>query len=405
MDPIRVIVQNCVGCSLCVKSCPYNAIALSGPVGAKLDRPTAVIDLGVCTLCVACVEACKRYQAIVITRRTFKGQDIKKYTGIAILAEHRRGKLGSVVPEIIGAARELQKELSAPVCAVLVGSGVRKFTDELLSYGVDEVWMIDNPGIGDFDEDVHAELVAEILMEKKPEIFLGGGTVVGRSLLPRVAAKILTGLTADCTELSIDTATMLLRQTRPAFGGNIMATILTQNHRPQMATVRHKVMTPAEKVARPRGTVIDLNHIPVPPSKLEFLEFVEEKSATVNLVEADVIVSGGRGIKDPKNFELIEKLALATGGAVGASRAAVDAGWIPYSHQVGQTGKTVKPKVYIACGISVAIQHLAGMKGADVIVAINSDPSAPIFDVAHFGIVGDLFKVVPELMKRLENGT
>jgi electron transfer flavoprotein alpha subunit len=404
MDPIRVIVQNCVGCSLCVKSCPYDAITLSGPVGARLDKPTAVIDLGTCTLCGACVEACKRYQAIVITRRTFKGQDVQQYSGIAILAEHRLGKLGSVVPEIIGAARELQKDLSSPVSAVLVGNGVRKFTDELLSYGVDEVWMIDNPSIGDFDEDVQADLVAEILMEKKPEIFLGGGTVVGRSLLPRVAAKILTGLTADCTELSVDPATMLLRQTRPAFGGNIMATILTQNHRPQMATVRHKVMKPAEKVASPKGTVIELNHIPVPVSKLEFLEFVEEKTATVNLVEADVIVSGGRGIKDPKNFELIEKLALATCGAGGASRAAVDAGWIPYSHQVGQTGKTVKPKVYIACGISGAIQHLAGMKGADMIVAINSDPNAPIFDVAHFGIVGDLFKVVPELVKRLEAG-
>jgi electron transfer flavoprotein alpha subunit len=404
MDPIRVIVQSCVGCNLCVKACAYGAIELTGPVGAREGKPTAVIDLVKCTLCGSCVEACKRYKAIVITRSTFKGQDVKKYSGICVFAEHRLGKLVSVVPEIVGAARELQKELSAPVTAILVGSGVRKYTDDLLSLGVDEIWMIDDPSIGDFDEDVQAELVAQILMEKKPEIFLGGGTVVGRSLLPRVAAKILTGLTADCTELSIDPSTMLLRQTRPAFGGNIMATILTQNHRPQMATVRHKVMKPASKVENPQGKVIELKHIPVPKTKLEFLEFVEEKMSTVNLVEADVIVSGGRGIKDPKNFALIEKLALATGGAVGASRAAVDAGWIPYSHQVGQTGKTVKPKVYIACGISGAIQHLAGMKGSDMIVAINSDPAAPIFDVAHYGIVGDLFQVIPELVKRLEDG-
>jgi electron transfer flavoprotein alpha subunit len=435
MDPIRVITENCTACSLCVKACSYAAIALSGPPVAKTGKPSAVIDLAKCTICGACVEACKRFKAIVITRVTFKGQEIKAYSGVAVLAEHRRGKLASVVPEIIGAARELKKELaeaekaatgtpaqgadgqaaagaspssgdqaSAPVCAILVGSGVKRFTDELLSYGVDEVWMIDNPAIGDFDEDVQAELVAQIIMERKPEIFLGGGTVVGRSLLPRVAAKILTGLTADCTELAIDSATKLLKQTRPAFGGNIMATILTQNHRPQMATVRHKVMKPADKVGQPTGKVIEITHIPVPKSKIEFLEFVEEKGETVNLVEADVIVSGGRGIKDPKNFAVLEKLALATGGALGASRAAVDAGWIPYSHQVGQTGKTVKPKVYIACGISGAIQHLAGMKGSDMIIAINSDPSAPIFDVAHYGIVGDLFQVVPELTKRLENG-
>jgi electron transfer flavoprotein alpha subunit len=404
MDPIRVITENCTACTLCLKACSYDAISMTGAPEPKAGRPTAVIDLAKCTICGACVDACKRFKAIVITRVTFKGQDIKQHSGIAVLAEHRRGRLASVVSEIVGAARELQKELSSPVIAVLVGNGVRAYTGELLSYGVDEIWMIDNPAIGDFDEDVQTDLIAEIIMEKKPEIFLGGGTIVGRSLLPRVAARILTGLTADCTELSIDPSTMFLRQTRPAFGGNIMATIITQNHRPQMATVRHKVMKPADKVASPKGTIIEFPHIKVPKPRVEFLEFVEEKTATVNLVEADVIVSGGRGLKDPKNFALIEKLALAAGGAVGSSRAAVDAGWIAYSHQVGQTGKTVKPKVYIACGISGAIQHLAGMKGSDMIIAINSDPNAPIFDVAHYGIVGDLFQVVPELTRRLENG-
>ncbi len=410
MDPIRVITENCIGCKLCVKACAYGAIEVPAPpAGAvtadgKPVRGKAVIDLAKCTLCGSCVEACKKYQAIEIIRSTFKGQDVKSYSGICVFAEHKMGKLASVVPEIIGAALELKKTKPEPVSAILVGAGVKSLAPELLSYGVDEVWMIDNPSIGDFDEDVQAELVSRIITEKKPEIFLGGGTVTGRSLLPRVAAKILTGLTADCTELSIDPSTKLLKQTRPAFGGNIMATILTQSHRPQMATVRHKVMNPAAKVAAPKGTIIDLSHIPVPKSKIEFLEFVEEKAGTVNLVEADVIVSGGRGLKDPKNFSVLEPLVKVTGGAMGASRAAVDAGWIQYSHQVGQTGKTVKPQVYIACGISGAIQHLAGMKGADMIIAINSDPNAPIFDVAHFGLVGDLFQVVPELVKRLSNG-
>jgi len=389
-EPIRVILEKCVGCGLCLKACAYDAITL-------VDKK-AVIDER-CTICGACVSAC-RYDAIVIERRPFKGQEVQSYSGICVFAEHRHGALSSVVFEIIGAARELKKELGRPVSAILVGAKVRAMAEELLAYGVDEVWMVEDPAIGDFAEDVQADLVTKILLEKKPEIFLGGGTIIGRSLLPRVAARILTGLTADCTELAVDGEKQLLKQTRPAFGGNIMATILCSNHRPQMATVRHKVMKAAARSETAAGKIVELRY-PILKPRVEVLDFVPEQTETVNLADADFIVSGGRGLKDPKNFAVIEALAKAIGGAVGASRAAVDAGWIPYSHQVGQTGKTVNPKVYIACGISGAIQHLAGMKGSDIIVAINSDPTAPIFHTAHYGIVGDLFEVVPELTRQI----
>jgi electron transfer flavoprotein alpha subunit len=375
-EPIQIIVDKCVGCGLCLKVCAYDAVSLVDKKAVLNER---------CTVCGACVSACK-YDAILIERRPFKGQDVENYSGICLFAEHRHGELSSVVFEIIGAARELKVSLDRTISAILLGGKVRDMADELISYGVDEVWMMEDPAIGDFNEEIQADLVAKILLDKKPEIFLGGGTIIGRSLLPRVAARILT---------------KLLKQTRPAFGGNIMATILCNSHRPQMATVRHKVMKAAEPKEGHEGQILELSY-PILKPRVEVLEFVPEQMDTVNLADADFIVSGGRGLKDPKNFALVEELAKAIGGAVGASRAAVDAGWIPYSHQVGQTGKTVNPTIYVECGISGAIQHLAGMKSSDIIVAINNDPSAPIFNVANYGIVGSLFDVVPEMVKQIK---
>jgi electron transfer flavoprotein alpha subunit len=393
MQGIKVIADNCTACGACEEVCPYDAI--------HVVDATAQIDEK-CTLCGACVDACD-FDAIEIQRKAFRGEDIAAFSGVCLYAEHRNGRLASVVLEIIGAARALKNDLNEQISAILLGNGVRHLAEELIAYGVDEVWLIDDPAIGDFAEDIQADLTTEIIKEKKPAIFLGGGTVTGRSLLPRVAARVKTGLTADCTELTIDADSKMLHQTRPAFGGNIMATILCENHRPQMATVRHKVMPEAEKIEGGHpGQILELNHIAISEPKIEFIEFVEDHTQSVNLVEADYIVSGGRGLEDPKNFALIEELAEAVGGAVGASRAVVDAGWIAYSHQVGQTGKTVKPVIYVACGISGAIQHLAGIKSSDIIIAINNDPEAPIFDVAHFGIVGDLFEIVPEITRQLK---
>ncbi|MBN1685853.1 MAG: electron transfer flavoprotein subunit alpha [Spirochaetales bacterium] len=393
MSGIQVIEHKCVGCKKCQKVCPYDAI--------DMVEKLAVINLDKCTLCGACVDACP-FEAIVIEKATGEKQDISSYSGICVYAEHRNGVLSSVVKEIIGVARRLKESLDKPIYAIVVGQDVKRIAEEILEYGVDEAWVREDPRLGDYAEDVQADVVAAILQEMRPEIFLGGGTIIGRSLLPRVAVRLKTGLTADCTELTIDEETKNLRQTRPAFGGNIMATILTTAHRPQMATVRHKVMPEAKKVEKPQGRIVPADYIPVPKPRIEVLGFVPEEGQTVNLVEADIIVSAGRGIQDPKNVGLIAKLANAVGGALGASRAVVDAGWVPYSHQVGQTGKTVNPVVYIACGISGAIQHLAGMKSSDIIIAINRDANAPIFDVAHYGIVGNLFDVVPELIKQIE---
>ncbi|HDG68201.1 MAG TPA: electron transfer flavoprotein subunit alpha/FixB family protein, partial [candidate division Zixibacteria bacterium] len=308
--------------------------------------------------------------------------------------------------ELLGAGRALANARGVPLYAVVLGHGIGDIGKEYIAHGADRVIIADSERLHDFDPEIYTAVLEHLVKKYKPEIVIAGATVWGRSLVPRLAVRIHTGLTADCTQLDIDPDTGLLLQTRPAFGGNIMATILCPNHRPQMATVRPRVMKPLEPDPSRQGEIIheDVSAISLPKSRIKILESVEELGEMINIADADVIVSGGRGLGGPEAFGMLFELAELLGGAVGASRAAVDAGWIPYAHQVGQTGKTVSPKLYIAIGISGAIQHLVGMQSSDTIIAINKDPNAPIFEVADYGVVGDLFEIVPELIRQLKQG-
>jgi electron transfer flavoprotein alpha subunit len=390
---IKVDLEKCIGCSLCVKACAQNAVTIA-------DKK-AVIDMEKCNLCAACIEACKRYQAITITKEnTGRAADINQYKNIAVFIEQRGGEIAGVSFEMLGEGRKLADRLGERLLAVLLGHKMEEKAHSLVKYGADKVVYFDHEACAEFQDDIYGELVARFIRSEKPSIFLAGATAIGRSFIPKVAAKVYGGLTADCTKLEIDVEKRLLLGTRPAFGGNLMATIICPHHRPQMATVRHKVMRPAVFEENRTGeiviTQVDMSAI---TNRTKIINVVKEVESTVNITEADIIVSGGRGMQKPENFSILRDLAEVLGAAVGSSRAAVDAGWMPYSHQVGQTGKTVCPKLYIACGISGAVQHLAGMQSSDFIIAINKDPEAEIFNVANLGIVGDLFEIVPELTK------
>ncbi|MBN1675347.1 MAG: electron transfer flavoprotein subunit alpha [Kiritimatiellae bacterium] len=403
-DPIRVLNDKCVGCGLCVKACPFAAIALAdGPEREGKKRKLALIDLTRCTLCGACVDSCK-FDAILIKEKAAENAaNLADYKDVWVFAEQAGGEFHSIAYEMLGAGRELADQLGSRLCALLLGSHVGGKATELIARGADVVYLVDKPELGYYQDEPYAAVITELVNRHKPNILLCGASTIGRSLVSRVAVATHAGLTADCTGLAIDPETRNLLQTRPAFGGNIMATIITPYHRPQMATVRHKVMKePAVDTNRTGQTRVEDVAQALLASRTKRVNFVPEKESTINLAEADIIVSGGRGLQKPENFSIIRELAETIGAGVGASRAAVDADWIPYSHQVGQTGKTVCPKIYLACGISGQIQHLAGMSSSDIIVAINRDPDAPIFKVATYGIVGDLFTIVPMLTQEFK---
>ena len=410
---IVVIKDKCKGCNLCIKACPFEAIDMVDKIAVINDK---------CTACNQCIPACP-FDAIESTEDD-EEVDLSAYKDIWVYAEQRHGKIMNVGLELIGEGHRLAKEISddTKVCAVLIGQDIEHLVDECYEYGAEKVILIQDPLLKNYTTDGYTKVFVDALYEMKPEIVLYGATHIGRDLAPRVAARMNTGLTADCTRLDVrvssyieyakknttlDTSTLDpddpstgIKQTRPAFGGNLMATIICPRTRPQMSTVRPGVMQKMERVPGAKGELVEYKpEIAESDIRIKVLDVVKHAKELVSLTDAEIICSGGRGLGDPSGFELIKKFADKVGGVVGSSRAAVDAGWIDHSHQVGQTGTTVKPKIYFACGISGAIQHLAGMQTSDIIVAINKDPDAPIFEVADFGIVGDLYKVIPQIIE------
>ena len=423
---INIIKEKCIGCGVWFKACPQGAFEFEKYDGNKLGK-VAKINAS-CTFCNQCLTACK-FGAIEEKKIEVQA-DLGDYKHIWVFAEQRNGKLMNVALELIGEGYRLAKEISddTQVCAVLLGAeeDIAPLAEECFAYGAEKVYKIADPLLKNYTTDGYTKALKGAIDEYKPEIILYGATHIGRDFAPRIAARCNTGLTADCTRLDVkvssyidyanknttlDTSTLDpndpstgIKQTRPAFGGNLMATIICPRTRPQMSTVRPGVMQKREKVAGATGEIVEYKpEISADDIHITIKDIVKSAKELVSLTDAEIICSGGRGLGDASGFELIKEFADKVGGVVGSSRAAVDAGWIDHSHQVGQTGTTVKPKIYFACGISGAIQHLAGMQTSDIIVAINKDSDAPIFDVADFGIVGDLYKVIPEIIAEWDN--
>ena len=421
---IEILKEKCIGCGQCFKSCPYDAFEFEPYDGNKLGKVAKVNAK--CSFCNQCLTACK-FGAIQ-EKKQEAAVDLSAYKHIWVFAEQRQGKIQNVALELIGEGKRLAKDISDDTqhCAVLIGNNIDHLAQECFEYGADKVYMVQDPLLENYTTDGYTKVMKQLIDEYKPEIVLYGATHIGRDFAPRIAARCNTGLTADCTHLDVkvskyiefakanttlDTSTLDpndpstgIKQTRPAFGGNLMATIICPKTRPQMSTVRPGVMQKQERVPGATGEIVNVKpDIKASDIRIEIKDIVKSMKEMVSLTDAKIICSGGRGLGDASGFELIQKFADKVGGVVGSSRAAVDAGWIDHSHQVGQTGTTVKPEIYFACGISGAIQHLAGMQTSNCIVAINKDPDAPIMEIADYAIVGDLYKVIPEIIAEWDN--
>ena len=392
---IKVIQDNCIGCSACVGACPFGAIIMQEGDKAYITEA--------CTVCGACLESCPVSTIIREEEEKTVAMNKEDYSGVWVFIEQVHGHIRGVSLELLGEGRKLADAMKQELAAVLIGDKVEGLSPELFANGADKIYLVEGSEFSHYNTDGYTTMFADLITTYRPNVILLGATNDGRDLGPRVACRIGTGLTADCTSLDIDAETGLVAWTRPAFGGNIMATILCPDHRPQMGTVRPKVFKkPVPDYSRSGETIRVASKVQPGSIRTKFVELLRISTVSVNLEEAEIIVSGGRGIGKPENFKLIEDLAELLGGTVGASRAAVDAGWKPALHQVGQTGKTVGPKIYIACGISGAIQHLAGMSSSDIVIAINKDPDAPIFKVADYGIVGDVMEILPIMIDELK---
>ncbi len=385
----------CTGCASCVESCMYDAIELENNIAKVLEDN--------CTLCRTCIETCPE-EAISLKRKDVGAQkvDISKFRGVWVIAEHYKNKIQNVSFQLLSKGRELADLLKVHLSFIILGADFDDKLEEFSLLGMDEIIYIKSPILKDYYSDLYTKAITELVLENKPEIILIGATPTGRDFAPRVAKRLNAGLTADCTGLEMDLETRNLLQTRPTYGGSIMATIRTPSSRPQMATVRAGIFDMPEKIEKSVNIKKIEYEFKEKDSVSKILKVIDKVKTNVNLEDAKFIVAGGRGVGSREKFRVIEELAEVLDAELGGSRITVELNWLDADRQIGQTGKTVSPKLYIACGISGAIQHIVGMQNSEIIVAINKDPNAPIFNWAHYGIVGDLHEIIPVLIDEIK---